>query len=53
MFLFQAVHNYIKSDKRHPLVIHGESGSGKTSLMAMIAKKANEWLDGKATVVIR
>ncbi|XP_071144810.1 NACHT and WD repeat domain-containing protein 2-like [Mytilus edulis] len=49
----KAVHNYIKSDKRHPLVIHGESGSGKTSLMAMIAKKANEWLDGKATVVIR
>ncbi|XP_052082166.1 uncharacterized protein LOC127719866 isoform X2 [Mytilus californianus] len=49
----EAVHNYIKSDKRHPLVIHGESGSGKTSLMAMIAKKANDWLDGKATVVIR
>ncbi|CAC5359591.1 NACHT domain- and WD repeat-containing protein 1 [Mytilus coruscus] len=49
----KAVHNYIKSDKRHPLVIHGESGSGKTSLMAMIAKKANEWLGGKATVVIR
>ncbi|XP_063410138.1 NACHT and WD repeat domain-containing protein 2-like isoform X2 [Mytilus trossulus] len=49
----KAVHNYIKSDKRHPLVIHGESGSGKTSLMAMIAKKTNEWLDGKATVVIR
>ncbi|XP_076106889.1 NACHT domain- and WD repeat-containing protein 1-like isoform X1 [Mytilus galloprovincialis] len=49
----EAVHTYLKSDKKHPLVIHGESGSGKTSLMAMIAKKANEWFDGKATVVIR
>ncbi|XP_076085339.1 NACHT and WD repeat domain-containing protein 2-like [Mytilus galloprovincialis] len=49
----EAVQDYIMSEKRHPLVIHGESGSGKTSLMAMIAKKANEWLDWKATVVIR
>jgi chromosomal replication initiation ATPase DnaA len=41
------------SKKNHPLVIHGQSGSGKTSLMAMIAKNSFDWFEGKATVVLR
>jgi ABC-type molybdenum transport system ATPase subunit/photorepair protein PhrA len=41
------------SKKNRPLVIHGQSGSGKTSLMAMIAKNSFDWFDGKATVVLR
>lgn len=38
-------------EKPEPLVIYGSSGSGKTSIMAVVAKSAKEWL-GDGTVCI-
>ncbi|KAJ7373573.1 hypothetical protein OS493_011178 [Desmophyllum pertusum] len=38
-------------EKPEPLVIYGSSGSGKTSIMAVVAKSAREWL-GDGTVCI-
>ena len=36
-----------------PLVLHGASGCGKTSIMAMAAKQCAEWTNNKAAVVFR
>ncbi len=36
--LFKDVARFIKSKKQLPFVIYGESGSGKSSLMAFLAK---------------
>ena len=47
------IEGYIKSDRSEPLVIHGRSGSGKTSVVAMAARSIDQWLDGKARVFLR
>ncbi len=36
------IREYIKAGSRHPLAIHGESGSGKSALMAQAAWEARE-----------
>ena len=36
-----------------PLVLHGSSGSGKTSVMAMIAKEAWSSMKSKPAIVLR
>ena len=33
------ISKYINNESRHPLVVHGTSGCGKTSLLAMVAMK--------------
>lgn len=38
-------------NRPEPMVIHGSSGSGKTSIMAVVAKSARQWL-GDGTVCI-
>ena len=38
---------------RHPFVIHGESGTGKTSLVAMVAYSIQEWCGSSAVSVLR
>lgn len=38
-------------EKIEPLVIYGSSGSGKTSIMAVVAKSARQWL-GDGTVCV-
>ncbi|WAR22531.1 NWD1-like protein [Mya arenaria] len=35
-----------------PLVLHGASGTGKTSIMAMVAKQARTWLNNNNAVVM-
>ena len=49
------IKTYLKDSKlnRHPLVISGKSGYGKTSLMAYAAKCLPEWLPGEHVVVLR
>ncbi|KAL3864387.1 hypothetical protein ACJMK2_006074 [Sinanodonta woodiana] len=44
---------YIDSAATLPLVIYGQSGCGKTSIMAMGAKVTYDHLKGKAAVVLR
>ena len=41
------------SHARKPLIIHAESGVGKTSVMAMIGSQVPKWLDGGSIRVIR
>ena len=43
----------MKGKSRKPLVVHGVSGSGKTAVIAMAAKKVKEWLSEKAFTVVR
>jgi len=40
--ILQTISDYIKGTDNHPLAIYGESGSGKTALMAYAAKRAQE-----------
>ena len=41
--ILQAIHNYVsRSDPMMPLVIYGESGVGKTSLMAKVVMETQE-----------
>ncbi|KAK3590255.1 hypothetical protein CHS0354_041333 [Potamilus streckersoni] len=47
------IEQYIDSTATLPLVIYGQSGCGKTSIMAMGAKVAYDHLKGKALVVLR
>lgn len=43
---------YLQDDRRDPLVIHGQSGCGKTSVMSMVAQEA--WnFSNQSNVVIR
>jgi hypothetical protein len=35
----------------HPVILHGESGSGKTSLMAKVAELSKTWFPGCSTIV--
>ena len=50
--ILEEVKGYLMEKQDHPLVIHGESGSGKTSLMAMIAGSVPQWMNAQHPVVI-
>ena len=44
----------VDPEKKVPLVVHGASGSGKTSIMAMAAKMLPQWLNtDKGAVILR
>ena len=43
----------LNSSVRHPLIIHANSGAGKTSVMAMIMKNLSSWIKGDFVGVIR
>ncbi|KAL5015965.1 hypothetical protein ScPMuIL_005554 [Solemya velum] len=47
------IQDYMKSDSGEALVVHGESGCGKTSILAMAAQQSWSWLKGKGSVVLR
>lgn len=50
----QKIRAYVLSDKdNRPLIIHGASGSGKTSVMAMAARQARDWIGEDCCVVLR
>ena len=44
---------FLESNKRCPLVIHAESGAGKTSVMAMVMKNIPVWFDPESIRIIR
>ena len=46
--LFHKMNQYTK-----PLFVHGQSGSGKTALMAQIASLSRNWFDAKPVRVVR
>ena len=52
IFIFQHIKDYIAGFSDVPYVVHGSSGSGKTSLMAMAASQSREWTNQDGTVVI-
>ena len=37
----------------HPLVVYGESGCGKTSILSMVLKSCQEWCLDESAIVIR
>ncbi|XP_070558651.1 NACHT domain- and WD repeat-containing protein 1-like isoform X2 [Ptychodera flava] len=47
------IESYVKSDSRQPMVIYGQSGCGKTSIVAMAATMVNKWLQGRCKLVLR
>jgi WD40 repeat protein len=51
--VLSAVHSYLSlSHDQHPFIVHGASGSGKTSIIAKAAMCARNWLPG-AVIVVR
>ncbi|XP_038053193.1 NACHT domain- and WD repeat-containing protein 1-like isoform X2 [Patiria miniata] len=45
---------YIRSNSHHPLLIHGKSGSGKTSLVAKATELVRSWMKSEdAAVMVR
>ncbi|XP_069171975.1 NACHT domain- and WD repeat-containing protein 1 isoform X2 [Procambarus clarkii] len=42
--LLTQIRRYLISDSRVPLIIHGEAGCGKSSLIAKAAERCSEWL---------
>lgn len=53
MTLIQNLEAYLAGSSRYPYVVHGASGSGKTSIMAIAAQRAWELHSGKAIVILR
>ena len=53
--ILQAIHNYVSGpDPMMPVVIHGESGVGKTSLMAKVVMEIQEKSkDGNLAIMYR
>ena len=45
------IKNYISGSSNTPFIIHGRSGCGKTSLVAMAAKLTRPWIGMEAAVV--
>lgn len=48
-----SIKSYVTGQGSSSLVIHGQQGSGKTSLVAMAANKTQSWVGSKAAVVVR
>ncbi|WAR01784.1 NWD1-like protein [Mya arenaria] len=47
------IENYVKGLGDEPFVLFGESGTGKTSIMAMAAKCCAKWTNNKCATVLR
>ena len=45
------VHQYLTEESSHALVIHGESGVGKTSVLAKVASLVPSWTAAMANPV--
>ena len=48
-----SIESYVTGQSNTPQVIHGQQGSGKTSLVAMAANKTHSWVGSEAAVVVR
>eukprot|EP00057_Strongylocentrotus_purpuratus_P006352 XP_011660826.1 PREDICTED: NACHT and WD repeat domain-containing protein 1-like [Strongylocentrotus purpuratus] len=49
--ILASIRSYLSSNLSKPLVVHGISGFGKTSVMAMVARHSREWIEGCITVL--
>lgn len=49
----QNIKDYVLGNSKEPLVVHGESGCGKTSIMALAAREAFSWIHGNGMVIMR
>lgn len=49
----QKIKDYVLGDSKEPLIVHGESGCGKTSIMALAAREAFSWIHGNGMVIMR
>ncbi|XP_077979004.1 NACHT and WD repeat domain-containing protein 2-like [Glandiceps talaboti] len=47
------IEEYVVGKDNQPLVVYGQSGCGKTSIVAMAARNVNKWLQGRCKVVLR
>ncbi|XP_061186244.1 NACHT and WD repeat domain-containing protein 2-like [Saccostrea echinata] len=51
--IVKKIKDYVLGDSKEVLVVHGESGCGKTSVMALAAKQAFQWIRGNGMVLVR
>ncbi|XP_022103450.1 NACHT domain- and WD repeat-containing protein 1-like isoform X2 [Acanthaster planci] len=51
--LMTNIREFLSPKPGKPLVVHGVSGSGKTSVMAMLARNACDWLKQELVVILR
>ncbi|CAH1246346.1 NWD1 [Branchiostoma lanceolatum] len=48
------IKSYLRSGSRRPLVVHGASGTGKTSLLAKAIMQTTDWMScGDSAVIVR
>ena len=48
----EASKNTLVNHKKHSVVLHGESGCGKTSIMAKIATEVKKWVKDESAIVV-
>ena len=48
-----SISDYLQSQIKRPLVIHGVSGTGKTSVMAAVANQVHHWLGAETVCMLR
>ena len=53
--MFSIVVSYLllPGSSKLPLVVHGQSGSGKTSVLSMVLKCCTDWFNSDVAVVVR
>ena len=51
--ILEQCRDYLLSKRMHPLVIYGESGCGKTSVVSMVAEQSRQWLGEQSNLIIR
>jgi hypothetical protein len=51
--ILERVRNYIQGPSKQPLVLWGEGGCGKSSVLAKIASESSSWLASKHSTPIR
>lgn len=51
--IVKKIKDYVLGDSKEPLIVHGESGCGKTSIMALAAREAFSWIHGNGMVIMR
>lgn len=49
----QTFERYVKGSCSMPLIVYGDSGCGKTSLVAMAARASWDWMEGYGALVYR
>ncbi|KAL5006957.1 hypothetical protein ScPMuIL_015763 [Solemya velum] len=50
--IVEKIHVYLDNDSKNPLILHGESGCGKTSLMAKGVSEVCRWIPSEKSVML-